>query len=54
MLYQVVHTITNSFRMVTGAPFCRLSEKGVAVTTRSHLGPKLGLLSYLYCPSVPA
>jgi hypothetical protein len=44
MLYQVVHTITSSFRMGTGAPFRGLSEKGVAVTIRSHLGLKLGVL----------
>lgn len=54
MLNQVVHTITSSFRMGTGAPFRGLSEQGVAVTIHSHLGPKLGLLSYLFCPSVPA
>jgi len=40
--------------MGNGAPFRALSEQGVAVTTHSHLGPKLGLLSYLYCPFVPA
>ena len=53
MLYQVVHTITSSFRMGIGDLFRGLSEQGVAVTTHSHLVSKLGLLSYLYCPSMP-
>jgi len=45
MLYQVVHTITSSFRMGIGDLFRGLSEQGVAVTTHSYLGSKLGLLS---------
>ena len=45
MLNQVVHPITSSCRMGTGAPFRGLSEQDVAVTTYCHLGSKLGLLS---------
>jgi len=53
MLYQVVHTITSSFRMRAGALFRGLREKGVAVITRSHLGLKLGLLPYVCGNKMP-